>query len=285
MQRFGQAADVVMRFDRMRLARTSHPPIRSRPDRSCPAPATWRAPVELGASASKTSMNSRPMILRFCSGSATPASSRGRHRWHRPCSTLHAQVFCEGRHHLRGLAFSAAARCRRRCRSAASPIARWISAAATDESTPPERPRMTSSSPTCARTSRSPRRSTPASSSRRAAADVAHELLQDRLALPRVRDLGMELHGVEARAIRPHGGDRQLPRCSPSTRIPAAARSPGRHGSSTRRAVHGRRRVVRSGCRRAGDDDRARAPRRSRIRGSARSRPRRPVAAAIACMP
>ena len=32
-----------------------------------------------------------------------------------------------------------------------SPIARWISAAATDESTPPDRPRITSSPPTCAR--------------------------------------------------------------------------------------------------------------------------------------
>ncbi|MNT19908.1 hypothetical protein D3C72_1551950 [compost metagenome] len=32
-----------------------------------------------------------------------------------------------------------------------SPMARWISAAATDESTPPDRPRITSSSPTCSR--------------------------------------------------------------------------------------------------------------------------------------
>ena len=38
---------------------------------------------------------------------------------------------------------SAAGRCRRRCRSSRSPIALWISAAATDESTPPERPQMT----------------------------------------------------------------------------------------------------------------------------------------------
>ena len=30
-----------------------------------------------------------------------------------------------------------------------APIARWISAAATEESTPPDRPRMTSSPPTC----------------------------------------------------------------------------------------------------------------------------------------
>ena len=32
-----------------------------------------------------------------------------------------------------------------------SPIARWISTAATDESTPPESPQMTPSSPTCCR--------------------------------------------------------------------------------------------------------------------------------------
>ena len=39
---------------------------------------------------------------------------------------------------------------------------------------------------------------------RLAAADLAHEALQDRRALARVRDLGMKLHAVEApRAHRP----------------------------------------------------------------------------------
>jgi hypothetical protein len=46
-------------------------------------------------------------------------------------------------------------------------------------------------------------------SSRRAAADVVHEAVQDRLALQRVRDLGMELHAVEAARLVGHAGDRR----------------------------------------------------------------------------
>jgi hypothetical protein len=60
-------------------------------------------------------------------------------------------------------------------------MARWISAAATLESTPPDRPRMTSSSPTCSRM-----RATASSmwsritQSGRAPADVEHEAAQQR---------------------------------------------------------------------------------------------------------
>ena len=68
-------------------------------------------------------------------------------------------------------------------------MARWISAAATLESTPPDRPRITSSSPTCSRIGHrlgdvvahhpvGPRRRS------------EHEALEQRAALQRVRDLG-----------------------------------------------------------------------------------------------
>ncbi len=90
------------------------------------------------------------------------------------------------------------------------PIARWINAAATDESTPPDRPRMTSSPPTWRPDFRDRlvdvARHRPVAG---AAAYVAHEPRQDRLALPRVRDLGVELHAVEAPRFVHHRCDRR----------------------------------------------------------------------------
>ena len=45
---------------------------------------------------------------------------------------------------------------------------------------------------------------------RRAAADLAHEALQQLAALQRVRDFGMELHGVEAARFVDHRGERRV---------------------------------------------------------------------------
>ena len=45
---------------------------------------------------------------------------------------------------------------------------------------------------------------------RLAAADLAHEALEQMLALQRVRDFGMELHGVEAPRFIDHGGERRV---------------------------------------------------------------------------
>ena len=45
---------------------------------------------------------------------------------------------------------------------------------------------------------------------RRAAADLAHEALEQLLALQRVRDFGMELHGVEPARFVDHGGERRV---------------------------------------------------------------------------
>ena len=89
-----------------------------------------------------------------------------------------------------------------------SPIARWISAAATDESTPPDRPSRTSS--------RAGLRADRAHGLVdvvvhvpvvAAAADVVREAGEQRRALLRVRDLGMELHGVEAARLVGHRGN------------------------------------------------------------------------------
>ena len=90
-----------------------------------------------------------------------------------------------------------------------SPIALCTSAAATAESTPPDSPQITRSLPTCARISATacsmiddvrPRRP--------AARRVEQERLQDLLAALGVRDLGVELHAVDAAVAVLERGDR-----------------------------------------------------------------------------
>ena len=70
-----QAADVVVRFDDVRLAGLARRPTRSRPDRSCPAPGTaYRAAC--APACSNTSMNSRAddlaLLLRIAHARAAP---------------------------------------------------------------------------------------------------------------------------------------------------------------------------------------------------------------------
>jgi hypothetical protein len=86
------------------------------------------------------------MILRFCSGSQRRELAR---------KTLLASTMSTHAQVLAKVAITCAPRFAQQPVSTnmqvAAAVARWISAAATDESTPPERPRMTSSSPTCSR--------------------------------------------------------------------------------------------------------------------------------------
>ena len=93
----------------------------------------------------KTSMNSRPMILRLRSGSVTPAqlreeAARGVHEHH-----LQLQPLREALADLRAPRPCAAGRCPRTRRSAGRPTAAWTSSAATAESTPPESAQSTRS--------------------------------------------------------------------------------------------------------------------------------------------
>ena len=104
----------------------------------------------LAASSSNTRMNSLPMILRLASGSVTPASlarnrssastaTSGTLKWSRKAATTWSPS------PLRIRPWST------NTQVSWSPIARCTSSAATDESTPPERPQMTWPSPTCSR--------------------------------------------------------------------------------------------------------------------------------------
>ena len=95
-------------------------------------------------------MNSRPMILRFSSGSVTPSSAS--RNWSTASTTFSFTPV-------------AATKSRSTCSASSwrsrpwstntqvswSPTARWTSAAATAESTPPDSPQITCLPPTCAR--------------------------------------------------------------------------------------------------------------------------------------
>ena len=102
------------------------------------------------ASSSNTRMNSVPMILRLASGSVTP-SRRSRKRSSASTATsgtlnvsLKAFTTCSPSP-LRMSPWST------NTQVSWSPTARCTSSAATDESTPPERPQITLPSPTCSR--------------------------------------------------------------------------------------------------------------------------------------
>ena len=102
VQRVGQAADVVVRLDGVRLlglcaGRFDHVRI----DRALGQP--FRIRGVFAASRWNTSTNSRPMILRLASGSVTPASVRGTRHVASTWMTLTPQMLGEGFHHLCGL--------------------------------------------------------------------------------------------------------------------------------------------------------------------------------------
>ncbi len=99
---------------------------------------------------SNTRMNSRPMILRFVSGSLTPArADRNRSFSSRMMSFTPVEATKS-----RSICSTSPSRSRpwSTCTQVSwSPTARCTSAAATAESTPPDRAQMTRASPTCAR--------------------------------------------------------------------------------------------------------------------------------------
>jgi hypothetical protein len=196
LQVFRQAADVVVRLDNGGRDR-ARSVIRSRPGRACPARGTSRR-GRRPRGRSKTRMNVSPMRRRFSSGSSTPSSR------FRNCSRASTTTRC-------------APRWRRNARS--TPSARLSAAAvvdedagelvadravheraATDESTPPDRPQMTCASPTCSRMRSMCLVDERAGRPRRlAAADAEREVRQDLVAARRVRHFGMELHAVDGR--------------------------------------------------------------------------------------
>ena len=123
---------------------------------SVPCTRNFASPPMRSDASSKTSMKVLPMIFRFFSGSSTPCS---RSRKSADASTTSSRIpMCARK--VRSTAS------RSPCRSSPvstkmqvswSPMARWTSDAATDESTPPERPQMTRSRRPPARgSSRSP---------------------------------------------------------------------------------------------------------------------------------
>ena len=213
---------------------------RRRPGRACPAPGSRRAPRRALARRSRcgrsnTRMNSRPMILRFCSGSVTPASaSRNRSR-----GVDGVQVGPGGRDEvpldLPAAPRPAAARGRRTRRSAGR---RWPAGRARRRPrSPPRRTarrspgRRRSASRTAADRLVDDRRRGPA---RGDAGDLVQEPAQHLLAVRGVADLGVVLHaGQPPLDVL----ERRRPAPAPSDAVTVnpsgAADDASRRGSST----------------------------------------------------
>ena len=149
-------------------------------------------------------MNVAPMILRFCSGSVTPAS-RSRNRLggvdehQRQLQPLEAACGSAAASSSRSTPLST------KMHVSWSPIARWMISAATVESTPPLRPQTTRP---LAHLLADPRRRLVDERRHRpvagAAADAVREVAQDLEAALGVHDLGVKQQRVEApRSDRP----------------------------------------------------------------------------------
>ena len=125
-----------------------------------------------------------------------------------------------------------------------SPIALWTSSAATEESTPPERPQITLPSPTWARIFSTCSSITDAGDHcSLAAGDVAQEAGEDLGPVGRVDDLGVELDPVEAAVGHLAGGDRRAGARGERGEALAAPRRPRRGGSSSSSAPRAGRRA------------------------------------------
>ena len=152
------------------------------------------------ASSSKTSMNSPPMILRFCSGSVTPASLVEEARAGVDDAQIDLEGAAEDRRDLRALAGAKQAVVDEDARQPSRRSPCRTSAAATAESTPPDRPQITRRvGPTCSAMSATASSTNEPSSSRRAPQTPKQEVGQQLGAARRVHDLGMELHALELR--------------------------------------------------------------------------------------
>ena len=153
-------------------------------------------------------------------------------------------------------------------------MARCTSAAATDESTPPDSPQITRDEPTsCSNLldlalDERARRPT-----RLRVADAKEEVRDDLAAARRVRDFGVELHAMDRLLAVPHRGDRHAAARRGDHVARAAARRRGRRGSSTRSCSRS------AESRRTGPAARRPAARRVRTRAGPRRSPRRRTAA------
>ena len=139
------------------------------------------------------------MVLRLISGIATRRRAR---RGRGPARRRGRAGCCSGRGTGATTCSASPARIRpwsTKTQVSWSPIASWISTAATAESTPPDRPQMTRPAPDL-RADALDRlvaegRHGPVAA---AADDVAHEVADQQRAVRRVDDLRVELHAVEA---------------------------------------------------------------------------------------
>ena len=150
------------------------------------------------------------MILRFARGRSRRRGARGTVASHRRIRA--AAAACRVKRSRTCVASSSrSSPLSTKMQVSRSPMARWISSAATVESTPPLRPQTTRPSPTCVPDARGrlvdERRHRPVA---RAAADAVGEVPEDLEAALGVRDLGVKQQRVQRRAGVLHRRDRRV---------------------------------------------------------------------------
>ena len=144
-----QPADIVVRLDGDRRPAGEGDATRSRRDRACPARGTRR----------RRASSPPPRTSRRRAGRSSSASPPGRRRrrarrGRRRTRPRGRAGCCSGRGRARTTSSASFSRIRpwsTKMQVSWSPIASWISTAATAESTPPESPQITLPRPTCSR--------------------------------------------------------------------------------------------------------------------------------------
>ena len=150
VQRLGQPAHVVVRLDGDRLLGLGAGRSRSRRDRSCPARATSPFGQLLRLALEHLDEQPADDLALLLGVARRPSSPRRTRRRAFTRSTFTPRCFAKV-----SITWSPSSRrsspVSTKTQVSWSPMALWMSAAATAESTPPDRPRITSSLPTCSR--------------------------------------------------------------------------------------------------------------------------------------
>ena len=285
VHRLRQAADVVVGLDDVRLAGARAGRLDDvRVDRALRQEAARRA--SLLRLLSNTSTNMRPMILRLASGSVTPASAARKRASASTRITRTPRCSREGAHDLVALAQAQQAVIDEHAHQLIADRAmqqrrhhRGIDAARQAQ-------QHLAAADLGAHARDGILDDVAGAPQRVAAADLAHEALQQPRALRGVRDLGMELHTVEAPPLVRHGGERDGAGRWPSTAKPwrqgvdpvAVAHPHVEHGAAA--GVATVLQVIEQAASR-----RSPSLRRSRTRARVERATRPPSCCAMVCMP
>ena len=176
-------------------------------ERALDEPGDLAGVVRLGledaaASSSKTAMNSLPMILRFCLGVGDAGELGEEAVAGVDGDEVEAELVAHGRAATLANSFLRRTPLLTKMQVRRSPMARWTRTAATEESTPPERPQMAWPSPTWARMRATVDSMKCSGVQSGVAPQMSKRKFEELRAVAGVGDLGVELHGPDAACRR-----------------------------------------------------------------------------------